>query len=178
MPQNFRLAAQWFRKSAEQGNFWAQFGLGLSYKEGIGVPQNNVEAIGWFRKAANQGYEKAQHELGVVAYSLGETIPENYKLAAQWWRKAAEQGEPASQFGLGLLYFSGKGVNENLTESYIWVSLAKAGLSEIDDTPELTQGIDDLIEALLSKMTIAQVERAQDIALVRFNKIKARKAQD
>jgi len=69
-------------------------------------------------------------------------------------------------------------VNENLTESYIWVSLVKAGLSEIDDTPRLTQGIDDLIEALLSKMTIDQVQRAQDLALVRYNRIKARKAQN
>ncbi|MCY4672789.1 MAG: hypothetical protein OXD43_03305 [Bacteroidetes bacterium] len=42
----------------------------------------------------------------------------------------------------------------------------------------MAQNIDDLINALLDHLTQAQVERTQEIALVRYNRIKARRAQD
>ena len=39
---------------AEQGDAFAQYSLGIMYKEGTGVPQNDTEAVKWFRKAAEQ----------------------------------------------------------------------------------------------------------------------------
>ena len=44
------------RKRAEQGDAEAQYGLGVFFANGIGVPQNETAAASWYRKAAEQGY--------------------------------------------------------------------------------------------------------------------------
>ncbi|EQD66988.1 Sel1 domain protein repeat-containing protein, partial [mine drainage metagenome] len=45
-----------FRAAAGKGVAEAQFGLGLMYDKGHGVPQNYAEALKWYRRAAQQGY--------------------------------------------------------------------------------------------------------------------------
>ena len=60
---DYREAARWFRKAAEQGNVIAQFNLGELYFYGWGVDQNDTEAARWYRKAAEQGYELAVEAL-------------------------------------------------------------------------------------------------------------------
>ncbi len=52
MPQDFVLAAMWYRRSAEQGNPHGQHLLGLLYNKGRGVPENLVEAYKWLNLAA------------------------------------------------------------------------------------------------------------------------------
>ncbi len=52
VPQDYALAAQWFRKAAEQGDAEAQFNLGLVYSRGSGVPQDYAEAYFWLDLAA------------------------------------------------------------------------------------------------------------------------------
>lgn len=52
MARLFILAARWRRRRAEQGDARAQFGLGLMYDAGQGVPQDDSEAAKWYRKAA------------------------------------------------------------------------------------------------------------------------------
>ncbi len=44
--QGLREAFKWFLISAEQGNQYAQFNLGLMYDKGQGVKQNYAKAIG------------------------------------------------------------------------------------------------------------------------------------
>ena len=46
-------AVKWYRKSAEQGNGFAQFSLALTYDAGLlGVKQDNVTAYAWYNFAA------------------------------------------------------------------------------------------------------------------------------
>ena len=45
--QNYVKAAEWIRKSAEQGNSEAQLHLGYMYEEGLGVYQDNAKAVEW-----------------------------------------------------------------------------------------------------------------------------------
>jgi uncharacterized protein len=52
LPQDFALAAMWYRRSAEQGNADGQHLLGLLYNKGRGVPENLVEAYKWLNLAA------------------------------------------------------------------------------------------------------------------------------
>ena len=52
VPQDFVLAAMWYRRSAEQGNPDGQHLLGLLYNKGRGVPENLVEAYKWLNLAA------------------------------------------------------------------------------------------------------------------------------
>ena len=52
VPQNYALAAYWYRRSAEQGNATAQHLLGLMFDKGLGVPTNHVAAHVWLSLAA------------------------------------------------------------------------------------------------------------------------------
>jgi TPR repeat protein len=51
-PQDYYLAALWYRRAAEQGDVRAQHLLGLLYDRGQGVPLNYVEAHKWLNLAA------------------------------------------------------------------------------------------------------------------------------
>ncbi|MBE7562714.1 sel1 repeat family protein [Acidithiobacillus sp. HP-6] len=84
-------ADYWFKKSAAQGNAWAEESLGLAYFEGQGVPQNYEKANYWFKKSAAQGNADAEANLG-VDYSSGYGVPQNTMTAIKWWKEAAAQG--------------------------------------------------------------------------------------
>ena len=48
-----KKAAQWYIKSAQQGNVGAQYSIGLDYEIGRGtMPQDTAKAIEWYTKAA------------------------------------------------------------------------------------------------------------------------------
>jgi uncharacterized protein len=47
VPQDFAIAAEWYTRSAEQGDPTAQYWLGLMYDKGHGVPQDAVLAHKW-----------------------------------------------------------------------------------------------------------------------------------
>jgi TPR repeat protein len=51
-PQDYYLAALWYRRAAEKGDVRAQHLLGLLYDRGQGVPLNYVEAHKWLNLAA------------------------------------------------------------------------------------------------------------------------------
>lgn len=91
MRQDFKLAAEWYRKAADQGNTNAQNNLGALYDEGNGVPQDFKLAAQWYRKAADQGNMYGQCNLGLL-YDKGRGVPHDYKQAADLYKEAADQG--------------------------------------------------------------------------------------
>ena len=50
----------WFTKSAEADNQYAQYMLGKLYLTGQGLPQDQAQAIAWFGRSAAQGNQYAQ----------------------------------------------------------------------------------------------------------------------
>jgi len=82
-PQDYREAAVWRRKAAEQGHVRAQYLLGAAYRRGQGMPQDDVEAVAWWRKAAEQANVDAQYNLGVMYYN-GTGVPQNDGEAYLW----------------------------------------------------------------------------------------------
>jgi TPR repeat protein len=116
---NQEEAAKWFRKSAVQGFPEAEFGLGVCYRDGMGIPQDLAEAMEWFRSAADQGYVGAQAELGACYYN-GVGVPKNLVEAAKWSRIAAEQGEALGQQNLATCYLFGDGVTKDEVEAVRW----------------------------------------------------------
>lgn len=58
--QDQSKAIRWYRKSANQGDKYAQYNLGLSYKWGDGVKKSRKLALKWLKLSAKQGYRKAQ----------------------------------------------------------------------------------------------------------------------
>jgi TPR repeat protein len=116
---DYATALREWRPLAEQGNAHAQFGLGLMYRLGQGVPQDDKEAVNWFRKSAEQGNALAQDNLGYM-YRLSLGVPQDDKEAVNWWRKSAEQGNALAQFNLGLMYRQGLGVPQDDKEAVNW----------------------------------------------------------
>ena len=80
--QNFDEAIKWYQLAASQGLTKAQeklnllvskaaaaqvnFGLGVAFEKGQGVPQDIMEAIRWYQLAADQGLIKAQEKLNLL----------------------------------------------------------------------------------------------------------------
>ena len=54
VPQDYRLAVQWYYLAAEQGNILAQHLLGMLYDKGQGVTLDHVEAHKWLNLAASK----------------------------------------------------------------------------------------------------------------------------
>ncbi|MGB6133342.1 MAG: tetratricopeptide repeat protein [Acidobacteriaceae bacterium] len=145
IPQDYQLAAFWYRKAAEGGDSYAQNNLGALYEEGDGVPQDFKEAAFWYRKAAEQGNVGALCNLGSL-YELGKGVAKDcaqaatwyreaadqyahgtapdYELAAHFYRKAADQGDPWAQLQLGLLYKTGRGVPKDDVQAAAWIGKA------------------------------------------------------
>lgn len=111
-PVNFKAAAVWYRKAAEQGYPPAQYFLGLSYANGRGVPKDEGQAVAWYRKAAEQGYAKAQFDLG-VSYDKGQGVPKNEVEALGWYTKAADQGHAGALYSLAVRWANGRGPSKD-----------------------------------------------------------------
>src|SRR5262245_27894022 len=55
--RDYAIAVRLIRLLAEQGNANAQYKLGVSYDNGLGVPQDEVSAYMWLNLSASQGQE-------------------------------------------------------------------------------------------------------------------------
>ena len=62
--KNLKKAFDWYQKSAEKGNIFAQYNLGIHYQYGYGIKKDEVKAFGWYEKSAKQNHDKAQNKLG------------------------------------------------------------------------------------------------------------------
>ena len=112
-------AAEWFNKSALQGNAQAQKMLGDMYILGVGVNKDEKEGLRLILKAAEQGLADAQYELwSLFLHGIKENLDE--KRAFEWCLKAAEQGHAKAQIGVGGCYRKGTGVEKDSKEGIKW----------------------------------------------------------
>jgi len=93
VPQDPRLAADWYRKAAEKGNPDAQVRLADFYRDGKGVPRDMAQAVAWYQKAAELGDPAAQGTLGML-YSVGLGVPQDYFQSYYWFDLAASVKGP------------------------------------------------------------------------------------
>lgn len=70
-------AVEWFAKSAERGNPYAQYMLGKLYLTGTEAPYDEERAIHWLTRSAEQGNQYAQYLLN----HLEENRPPSAMLA-------------------------------------------------------------------------------------------------
>lgn len=122
-PQNFKEAAKWYQRSADQGLAQAQYRLGTFYERGLGVKADRAQAETLYKRAADQGNVKAMHNLAVLSANQTDQSPD-YTTAAQWFEQAAKRGLADSQFNLAILCENGLGVKKDLQQAYMWISLA------------------------------------------------------
>ena len=93
VPQDYNEAIRWYRLATDLGHIKAQeklnsllkksadaqinFGLGVIFENGQGVPQDYNEAIRWYRLAADLGHIKAQEKLNLLLNKTKEHLQEN-----------------------------------------------------------------------------------------------------
>ena len=88
---DYATALRIWKPLAEQGNASAQFGLGVMFYDGIGVPQDYKTALKWYKLAAEQGSANAQYQLSVM-YGLGHGVIQDWVYAHMWGNLAAKKG--------------------------------------------------------------------------------------
>jgi TPR repeat protein len=69
-------ALAWFARAAACGDAYAQFNLGMMYKDGDGAPRDDVAACRWLERAARQRLAFAQNHLGSM-YFLGRGVAQS-----------------------------------------------------------------------------------------------------
>ncbi|MBV8472249.1 MAG: sel1 repeat family protein, partial [Hyphomicrobiales bacterium] len=119
-----QAGAQWLEQAAARDLPVAQYRLGALYEKGVGVARDPQLALSWYGKAAGAGNARAMHNLAVMNAEAAAGGKPDYAEAARWFRKAGQFGIRDSQFNLGILYARGMGVPQDLTQSWIWFSLA------------------------------------------------------
>jgi hypothetical protein len=93
---DYKQAAAWYRKAADQGHVGAQVHLAELYRDGKGVARDMAQAAAWYRKAAELGDAGAQGTLGVL-YSMGQGVPHDDVEAYYWLDLAAAVKGPKQE---------------------------------------------------------------------------------
>ena len=125
---DYQAAITEWQPLAEEGHADSQFGMGLLYANGFGVPLDDAQALIWYRLAADQNHADAQCNLAVM-HANGWGVPQNDAEAFKWYSLAAEQGVTAAQIGVAKMYFGGFGADQDNVQAHKWFSIA----SELGD---------------------------------------------
>ena len=86
---DFAEAARWYRKSADQGNFYAQASLGILYHSGKGVPRDDIQSEMWLSVAAQRSIPGDRETIvemkdSVAAHLTRQQKAEAERLAREW----------------------------------------------------------------------------------------------
>lgn len=95
-------AADWYRRSAENGMVLAMLSYGIMLQHGDGVAKDDVAGAAWIMKAAEAGQVTAQANLGAI-YLAGAGLPRNIVLAHDWFLKSAQRGSARGMLDLAVL---------------------------------------------------------------------------
>ncbi len=111
MAQDYRQAADWYHKAAEQDHSLAQFNLGVMYAMGQGVIRDATQSAVWFGRAARLGDAGAQFHLGEscqrVSFKQAPADASESRIEAyKWYRLAAAQGYKDSEKAWSNLTFN------------------------------------------------------------------------
>ncbi len=117
----------YLEQSAEQGNQFAQYQLGIIYLKGDVAEQNFSLAYDYLYQAAEQDNQFAQYQLGMI-FLKGEFTNIDYDKAISYLKQSAEQNNQFAQYQLGKLYYFGADgveVNKDLALDYLNKSAAQ-----------------------------------------------------
>ena len=119
-------SAEWFKKSAGQGNRYAQFNLGLAYKNGTGVKRDYARAMQLFRQSAKGGYAPAMTAIGAL-YEEGKDVEKSADDAIKWYTRAADKGDAKAMHRLAEIFRYGiPGQPADSAKAQEWKTKAEA----------------------------------------------------
>jgi len=152
------------RKSANQNQPAAQYRLAKLYEIGEGVTQDSEMARQLTERAARNGNRIAMHDLALYYAEGRGGVDVDLPIAANWFEKAAERGVVDSQFNLGVLFESGQGLPRNMTDSFVWYSIAASQGDQFAKTR-----VEVLKETLDQADLIAAASRAETFKPVKID---------
>ena len=158
--QDYEKAFEWFLKSAQEGNKFAQYSLANLYYYGNGVEKDLSQAFWWYRKSSEQGQPYASYAVAQM-YSKGEYVAENKETAQRYYKAALsgfleleskDQADDNLFYKLGSMFKNGLGTEADISKAIDYFKRSaemnnKNGLYEYGKT--LIQG--KYIEADLNK---------------------------
>ena len=113
-------------------------------------------------QGANAGDPIASFYLGYMLVHQPDADARLLRQAARAFDTSARKGIPASMANLGLMMFDGRGVLQDFTEGYAWLTIAaSSGLPDVVD----------MRDGLAASMTIDQINAAQAMAEKLWNEI-------
>jgi len=112
VPQDYRVARNWFERAAGQGNRLAQSALGTVFRRGLGVPQDLRQAATWYRRAAEAGDPDSAWFLSQMC-AKGQGMEPDKAQSLKWLQRAADTGQRDAQNQLAFAYFNGVGVEKD-----------------------------------------------------------------
>jgi TPR repeat protein len=145
--------AEW-QPLAEDGNSGAQFGMGLLFANGFGVPFDNEQSLKWYQLAADQGHAQAQCNLAVM-HANGWGVPQSDDEAFKYYSLAAEQGITQAQSSLAKMYSKGYGAPLDNVQAYKWYAVA----SELGDS-----GASFQLDELAAQMSVEEIAESTQLA--------------
>ncbi len=160
--RNVDTAVVWLNDAAAGGHTGAQLMIALAYESGQGVEQNYHLGAEWMSEAARGGNSDAQYLLGIY-YRDGRGVVQDYREAYAWLERSIT-GDRSNAFfldallSLGAAREWGRGLPQNLVESYKWYALAagySAGETRIYDSAGRA------MDALSTRMTAEEIAEAQ-----------------
>lgn len=93
LKQDYAVAASWYRKSADQGNVYAQASLGILYHSGKGLPHDDVQSEMWLTLSADHAPKDDRDTIvemrdSVAAHLTPQQLAEAQRLAHEWKPKS------------------------------------------------------------------------------------------
>lgn len=123
--QDYEKAFEWFLKSAQEGNKFAQYSLANLYYYGNGVEKDLSQAFLWYRKSSEQGQPYAPYAVAQM-YSKGEYVAENKETAQRYYKAALsgfleleskDQADDNLYYKLGAMYKNGLGTEIDIPKA-------------------------------------------------------------
>jgi formylglycine-generating enzyme required for sulfatase activity/TPR repeat protein len=125
IPKNSRTAAKWLKMAANQDISGAQQFLGSVYYHGNGVEKDYRTALKWLKKGIRKEADADTFStIGLIYVEGGGGVERSYTNAKPWFLKAAKLGNVGAQAMLGIQFYEGRGVYQDYSEAYFWLSLA------------------------------------------------------
>lgn len=130
--QDMPLAEEWYRLSADLGDFNAAWSVARMHMDSNGIVKDNDTLLAYLEQAAAGGLSFAQSELGSI-YEIGALAEQDLDLARNLYTQAAEAGDHFAHVRLTQLL--GNLDDPTPEEHAAWLQNLR-GLTELDDPPE------------------------------------------
>ena len=119
-------AAVQMKRLAQAGDAYAQYLMGLLYRDGDLVIPDTERAQYWMEQAATQNVPAAQYALGKLLLS-DDPLVHDHDQGIRWLKAAAQNGNNHAAYALGKEYLSGRYVFKNAESATDYLHQAAQG---------------------------------------------------